>query len=128
MELVQLETTYLPAFALDRPEIVHEAVIEVLAGLFPTVSAHMLLSSDRLGQTTAWVRQVAMYLMVRRAGVSMLTTARLFGRDRTTVRHALALIDDIAAMRPATASLIDFLDLEMRAALDRLAQNERGQA
>ena len=111
-------------FSVDRPDIVHRAVVEVLTGIFPTVREDALLASDKVNQTTSWVRQVGMYLMANRLQVGLMPTAKHFGRDRTTVSHACQLCALEAEERPATAAFFTFLEGEALAALDRYAQLE----
>lgn len=43
---------------------------------------------------TAWARQMAMYLAHVSFGLSLTRVGICFGRDRTTVRHACARIED----------------------------------
>ena len=105
--------------ATASPDIVHGAVCEVLTSVFPTMRPETLLSSEKVNQTTWWVRQVGMYLMADRLQVSMGQTAAQFGRDRTTVSHACQLCRQEAADRPATAALFDFLEAQVIAALVR---------
>ncbi|ODT30859.1 MAG: hypothetical protein BGN89_03855 [Alphaproteobacteria bacterium 64-6] len=42
----------------------------------------------------AFARQVAMYLAHVTFGLTLTTVGRAFGRDRTTVAHACALVED----------------------------------
>lgn len=109
-----------PAF-IDRPDLVHEAVCETLCAVFPTVSRDALLSSERLNHTTAWMRQVGMYLMADRLHVSQKVTACHFGRDRTTVVHAVQLVAQEIEGRPDTAAFLDFLEARVRARLGEYA-------
>jgi hypothetical protein len=54
-------------------------------------------------------RQIAMYICVRFAGLSQVQTGALFGRDRTTVAHAVNRIASRIAADPAFAKDIDAL-------------------
>ncbi len=66
-------------------------------------------------------RQIAIYMCVRFAGVSMTDTGRLFGnRDHTTVRAAVRRIERRRAAEPALARKIDAL----LAACRKAAQEE----
>jgi chromosomal replication initiation ATPase DnaA len=112
-------------FSVDRPDLLHRAVVEVLTGVFPTIREDTLLSSEKLNHTTSWVRQVGMYLMASRLQAGQTPTARHFGRDRTTVSHACQLCVIEAAERPSTAAFFDFLEREALAALDRFARQEQ---
>jgi hypothetical protein len=56
---------------------------------------HAGLASDRRGAARiAEARQVAMYLAHVACGLSLTDVGRLFSRDRTTVAHACAVIED----------------------------------
>ena len=111
-------------FAIDRPDVVHRAVCDTLRAVFPTLSPEALLSSGRINHTTIWMRQVGMYLMAERFQVGQGITARLFGRDRTTVCHAVQLCRHEAQTRPATRAFLDFLEREALSALDEFAAVE----
>ncbi len=58
------------------------------------------VEKDLLGRPTrgrsrvAFARQVAMYLAHVTFGLTLTTVGRAFGRDRTTVSHACALVED----------------------------------
>jgi len=54
-------------------------------------------------------RQIAMYICVRFAGLSQVQAGALFGRDRTTVAHAVECIASRIAADPAFAKEIDAL-------------------
>jgi chromosomal replication initiation ATPase DnaA len=54
-----------------------------------------LLSPTRGKAPVALARQIAMYLMHVVLSRSLKQTGTLFGRDRTTVAHACALIEDL---------------------------------
>lgn len=54
-------------------------------------------------------RQIAMYICVRFAGLSQVQAGALFGRDRTTVAHAVDRIASRIAADPAFAKNIDTL-------------------
>lgn len=112
-----------PAF-LDRPDVVHQAVCDVLCAVFPTIRPVTLLSSSRITATTAWVRQVGMYLMAGRLHCSQKVTALHFGRDRTTVIHAVQLAEEELVDRPDTAAFIDFLEARVRERLGEYAAAE----
>lgn len=59
------------------------------------VPVRMLLHGSRCRAPVALARQIAMYLMHVCLGLSMTDVARRFGRDRTTVAHACARIEDM---------------------------------
>jgi chromosomal replication initiation ATPase DnaA len=58
------------------------------------VDADMLMHRSRCVAEVAFARQLAMYLMNVVLQKSMTDVGILFGRDRTTVRHACAVIED----------------------------------
>lgn len=65
------------------------------------VCAAARLSPERLSRPgrgdreIAFARQIAMYLAHVGFGMSLTEVGRNFGRDRTTVRHACALVEDV---------------------------------
>ena len=68
---------------------VHRAVQSVYR-----VEAGILDHPTRGRSQLAFARQVAMYLAHVTFGLNLTTVGRAFGRDRTTVSHACALIED----------------------------------
>lgn len=59
------------------------------------VSIRLLTHSSRCRASTARARQLAMYLSHVILGRSLTEIGMAFGRDRTTVSHACALIEDM---------------------------------
>lgn len=57
-------------------------------------SPALLFAPTRCRAEVAYARQMAMYLLNVVAGLNMVEVGRLFGRDRSTVSHACALIED----------------------------------
>lgn len=57
--------------------------------------AEKLRSADRGTAGTALARQIAIYLSHVELGFSLSEVGRQFGRDRTTVAHACALVEDL---------------------------------
>lgn len=53
-----------------------------------------LLHVSRGRRPIAEARQLAMYLVHVAAGFTMSATGEVFGRDRTTIRHACACVED----------------------------------
>lgn len=58
------------------------------------VSRYEMISPRRCRSKAAFARQVAMYLTHVVGGFSLSEVGRLFGRDRKTVAHACALVED----------------------------------
>jgi chromosomal replication initiation ATPase DnaA len=58
------------------------------------IDRHLLGSPTRGRSRVAFARQVAMYLAHVAFGLTLTTVGRAFGRDRTTVSHACALVED----------------------------------
>jgi chromosomal replication initiation ATPase DnaA len=71
-----------------------EAVIDLCSALF-NVSGHDLRQANRCSQGIARVRQIAMYLCNTTLGVSLTEIGKAICRDRTTVSHAVQLIEDL---------------------------------
>jgi chromosomal replication initiation ATPase DnaA len=59
------------------------------------VPVRLLLHHSRCRASVAATRQLAMYLMHVALGRSLTDVGRMFGRDRTTVSHACARIEDM---------------------------------
>jgi hypothetical protein len=70
-------------------EAIEQAVIQVFG-----VALDELHRMNRGKANVALARQVAMYLAHVACRLSMTDTGKLFGRDRTTVAHACAVIED----------------------------------
>ena len=68
--------------------------IESLVGSAFSVPLHDLRAASRGPATTAFARQVAMYLAHVELGLSLSIVATQFGRDRTTVSHACGRVED----------------------------------
>lgn len=58
------------------------------------IGEHEVASATRGSSQAALARQVAMYLAHVVCGLSLTEVGRLYGRDRTTVAHACALVED----------------------------------
>ncbi len=67
---------------------------EVTVAAVSHVSASKLRSPRRGRRPIAFARQTAMYLAHVVFGLTLTRVGICFGRDRTTVRHACALIED----------------------------------
>jgi hypothetical protein len=78
----------------ERVMEVCEGMIDVCAALF-NVSSRDLRDTRRISAAISRVRQIAMYVTHVTLGVSMHEVGRGFSRDRTTVRHACHLVEDL---------------------------------
>lgn len=67
---------------------------EVSVSAMVRVPPAKLRSARRGRQPVAWARQLAMYLAHVGFGLTYTRIGICFGRDRTTVRHACALVED----------------------------------
>jgi hypothetical protein len=67
---------------------------EVAIAAVAKVSLPAMRCGSRGGRRVAFARQMAMYLAHVGFGLSLTRVGIGFGRDRTTVRHACALIED----------------------------------
>jgi hypothetical protein len=70
------------------------AVIEASVGQALGVSEAEFAASTRGRARVALARQIAMYLSHVVCGLSLTDAGRIFARDRTTVAHACAVIED----------------------------------
>jgi chromosomal replication initiation ATPase DnaA len=103
-------------FAIDRHlrHIIEHTVAPPLA-----VAQAALWRSTRGSPAEAFARQIAMYLAHVGLGLNLTAVGRLFGRDRRTVAHACAVVED----RRDAAALDRVLDL-LEGALRLLAQRQ----
>jgi len=69
-------------------------LIEAVVGVAFAVELEDLQKASRGRAKVAFARQVAMYLAHVQFGWSLSEVGRIFGRDRTTVSHACALVED----------------------------------
>jgi hypothetical protein len=103
-------------FAIDRH--LRCSLEHAVAPAF-SVTRAALWQPTRGSPAEAFARQVAMYLAHVGLGLTFTAVARLFGRDRRTVAHACALVED----RRDAAALDRALDL-LEGALRLLAQRQ----
>jgi len=87
--------------------------IESLVATVFGVSATELLARSRGPAPVALARQTAMYLAHVDLGLSLRDIGAYFGRDRTTVAHACARIED-RRDDPHWARLLDHLEHALR--------------
>jgi chromosomal replication initiation ATPase DnaA len=83
-----MHVEYLP----DRGRL---ASLSIAAGAaIAAVDPHDLIAPSRGKAVSAFARQTAMYLAHVGFQLSLTRVGRAFGRDRTTVRHGCALIEE----------------------------------
>ncbi len=75
------------------------------------------IRSRSRGAEVSFARQVAMYLGHTRLGLSYVAAGRLFGRDRTTARHACRQVED-RREDPRVDSLLDCLERALDLSVD----------
>ncbi|MEQ1711536.1 MAG: helix-turn-helix domain-containing protein [Hyphomicrobium sp.] len=78
-----------PSDRLRFPQPIGVAVAQVFG-----VDAAAIDAETRGRAEVALARQVAMYLAHVACGISLTDVGRMFSRDRTTVAHACAVIED----------------------------------
>jgi chromosomal replication initiation ATPase DnaA len=69
-------------------------MLEHVVSAMLAVPRRELRSARRCDARVAFARQVAMYLAHVALGLSMTRVGALFGRDRTTVAHGCAVVED----------------------------------
>ncbi len=87
----------LPQTSHSQPNLAHRALHRFLldmVALVYEVEHAQLVARTRGRKNIAFARQVAMYLAHTAGGLSLSDVGRLFGRDRTTVAHGCALVED----------------------------------
>lgn len=90
----QLGQDTLQALTGKRADIAARFVVR-LVGLMEGASECELLATTRGPEAVARLRQIAMYLLHTALSAPYGEVARTFGRDRTTVSHACALVEDL---------------------------------
>ncbi len=88
-------------------------VLNMLVARTFAVRESDLLAKTRCRAQTAFARQVAMYLAHTSFGLSLTEVGALFERDRTTVAHGCALIEDRRDM-PWLDQTLAILDQSLR--------------
>jgi hypothetical protein len=76
------------------------------------VSPYEIRSKHRRRENVAFARQVAMYLAHTNGGISLSEVGRIFARDRTTVAHACAAVEDMRD-DPAFDRCLAFLEIAL---------------
>jgi chromosomal replication initiation ATPase DnaA len=83
-----------PSFGRIMEEAAQARLAEVAVAAFRGISPRTLRAARRGPQPVAEARQIAMYLAHVAFGITLTRVGTCFGRDRTTVRHACALLED----------------------------------
>lgn len=102
----------------DRCGSVRQAIEPAVAAVFD-VTLHDLRATTRGSQQAAFARQVAMYLSHVVLGLSLTEVGNQFARDRTTVAHACAMIEDMRD-DPALDARLDHLERAICSLVDAL--------
>ena len=84
-----------PPFPISVPEQLVRQLIDHAMSRAYAVPSRDLWSRTRGSPAAAFARQVAMYLTHVAFGLSLTEVGHVFARDRTTVAHACALIEDM---------------------------------
>ena len=79
-------------YAVSAPPALREIIEDTVAGVFD-VDAELLRQPNRGRANVALARQVAMYIAHVGCGLSLTEVGELFERDRTTVAHACAVVE-----------------------------------
>lgn len=106
-------------FLPDRPQIVHQVLIKVVAGVIPTASVSVLFndSSERGPVVSAWMRQVAIYVLLRRFDIGLNPVSRFFRRNSATVLHSATLVEEHCGKNELTAAFVTFIEMQTRTIL-----------
>lgn len=121
MDLRQFEDPRFIKHLASRPvqaAPVRQAVEPAVAAVFG-VPLRALRAATRGSPRTAFARQVAMYLAHVVLGLSLTEVGAIFARDRTTVAHACAMIEDERDDREFDARL-DHLERAICSLVDAL--------
>lgn len=106
-------------FLPDRPQIVHQVLVKVVTGTIPTASVSLLFSdsSERGPVVSAWMRQVAIYVLLRRFDIGLSPVSRFFRRNTATVLHSAKLVEEHCAKNELTAAFVSFIEMQTRTIL-----------
>lgn len=102
-----IDPLYPPTEDRTTAERIEEAVVTSLG-----VELRQIASPQRATRVV-FARQVAMYLMRRRLGMSLGEIGARYGRDHTTVLHAVRAIDARAAGDPEVRRLVSALEEQL---------------
>ncbi len=105
-------------YGLGRDDLACNIVIELIAKA-KNIPVRLLVHKSRCRRSAAEARQLAMYLAHVALGRSLSQVGEVFGRDRTTVSYACALIED-RRDDPTFDADVSRLELEIE---DRLLRN-----
>lgn len=92
--VISTSQTRVPAHRRSRPRYDCDDVIALVAQQ-KSLPIRLLVGAGRGPKPVARARQLAMYLSHVVLGRTLMDIGRAFGRDRTTVSHACALIEDL---------------------------------
>lgn len=106
-------------FLPDRPQIVHQVLIKVVTGIVPTASVSLLFndSSERGPVVSAWMRHVAVYVLLRRFDIGLSPVSRFFRRNTATVLHSAKVVEEHCAKNELTAAFVNFVEMQTRTLL-----------
>jgi len=110
--------------ALPGAEPVGQVLGSMVAAAFG-LGVDAVRSDGRGCAEASFARQVAMYLAHTRLGLSHAATGRLFGRDRTTARHACRQVED-RREDPRVDSLLDCLERALDLSVDPSRFSKQG--
>jgi chromosomal replication initiator protein len=108
IDLALAEETVGPLYPIARERVPVERVETVVAEVLDVERA-VLLSSQRTARLV-FARQVSMYLMRKQIGLSLATIGERYGRDHTTVLHAVRAIEARRACDPEVRRLVMTLE------------------
>jgi chromosomal replication initiation ATPase DnaA len=111
---------------LERQDAVAASTVREIATTFGIPVAE-LLHRDRRQQQVVLARQVLMYLLNVTHQRNMRRIGALLGRDRTTVAHACAAIED-KRDEPDFDALVDTIEKRLTATTDNVAKIDHAAA
>lgn len=118
----QWRQCHIPAHFLSDQNL--RLIIEQVVAPAFDVARDELWAQTRGSPTTAFARQVAMYLAHVGCGLTLTEVGRVFARDRTTVAHACGLVED-RREEPHFDRALELLEAVMRLCIPPLAWSGR---
>ena len=108
IDLALAESAIVTSFSGGRERLSAERVEALVAGELAVESR--LLRSPKRNARVVFARQVAMYLMRRQLGLPFAAIGERYGRDHTTVLHAVRTIEAQRACNPEVRRLVTALE------------------
>ena len=106
-----MNTKYNPAWLLPSCRVSPSQFVVIISEAFD-ISKQLILGRSRIPRV-AWARQVLMYLVVERCGMSAAAVGRWLGRDHGTVGYAVKHVRDVMTVYPELKAEIEEIERKL---------------